>query len=356
MQSLSVASRRGPLLALGAAALFGISTPFGKILLSEMSPQWLGGLLCLGSGGGLALWMLLRRLLNRPVRQEAALTRKDLPLMSAATLIGGVFAPVLLAVGLDHTPASTASLLLNIEGVFTALIAWFVFHEHFDRRIFLGMLAILLGSAILSWQGQPGGGIPWNALGIAGACLCWAIDNNLTRKISAADPVQITALKGVVSGSVNVGIALLVSQKLPPWSAIAQASVLGFFSYGLSLVCFVLALRHLGTARTGAYFSTAPFLGSAIALSLAWQLPTALFWLAAALMAAGVLLHLTEEHNHLHRHEAMEHEHLHVHDAHHQHEHLPSDPPGEPHSHWHRHEVLEHSHPHFPDIHHQHPH
>ncbi|MEI6712686.1 MAG: EamA family transporter [Verrucomicrobiota bacterium] len=348
--------QRGPLLAILAAAFFGISTPFGKVLLEHMSPQWLGGLFCTGSGLGLFLWMGLRRLLFGPIPKEAALKRSDLPWLACATIVGGIVAPVLLAYGLSHTPASAASLLLNIEGVFTASIAWWIFREHFDRRILLGMLLILSGSVFLSYTSTPDGGIPWSALGIAGACLCWAIDNNLTRKISAADPVQITALKGLVSGSINLGIAWKLSDSHPTWSALIQGGILGFFSYGLSLVFFVLALRHLGTARTGAYFSTAPFIGTAISILFYGEPTTPTFWIAAALMAIGVLLHLTEEHNHFHRHEVLEHEHLHVHDAHHQHEHSPTDPPGEPHSHWHRHEILEHSHPHYPDIHHQHEH
>ena len=348
--------RQGPLLALLAAALFGVSAPLGKMLLTHMSAQWLGGLLCLGSGLGLGLWMVVRRILFGPVPKEAKLNRQDFPWIAGATVIGGIFAPVLLAIGLSGTPASTASLLLNIEGVFTASIAWVIFREHFDRRIFVGMLLILSGSILLSYTSRPESGIPWSSLCIAAACLCWAIDNNLTRKISAADPVQITAIKGILSGTTNVLIACIASKSRPDWSAIIQGSVLGFFSYGLSLVFFVLALRKLGTARTGAYFSTAPFIGSALSLTLTWEQPAFSFWLAAGLMVAGVLLHLTEDHDHFHRHEVLEHEHLHFHDEHHLHEHSPDTPLGEPHSHWHRHEVLEHSHPHFPDIHHQHRH
>jgi drug/metabolite transporter (DMT)-like permease len=340
-----------------AALLFGVSTPLGKNLSEHMSPQWFGGLLCLGSGGGLLIWMLLRRIVHPHAPQEAALSRKDLPFFGLSLLFGGILAPVLLAYGLRHTPASTASLLLNLEGVLTALLAWFVFHEHFDRRIFFGMLAILGGAALLSaTSARSETGIPWNALAIAGACLCWALDNNVTRKISNVDPVQITALKGVPSGTLNLLLAAAAGQTTPTPLALLQGATLGFFSYGLSLVCFVLALRHIGTARTGAYFSTAPFIGSALALLLAPERPAPAFWIAAALMALGVLLHLTEEHNHFHRHEALEHEHLHYHDAHHQHPHGPDDPPGEPHSHWHRHEPLEHAHPHYPDIHHQHRH
>jgi drug/metabolite transporter (DMT)-like permease len=343
------------LLALIAAALFGASTPFAKLLLGGMSPQWLAGLLYLGSGVGLGVWMLLRRGVRANAPREAALQRADLPWLGGAILAGGVFAPVLLVTGLRATPAASASLLLNLEGVFTALLAWFVFRENFDRRIFAGMVAIVIGGVMLSWEGRAAHGIPWPALGIAGACLFWGIDNNLTRKVSAADPVQIAMLKGVIAGSVNVAIAALLAPA-PAASFAGKAAVLGFLSYGVSLTLFVLALRHLGTARTGAYFSTAPFVGAALSFLVIGESPNAFFWIAAACMAVGVWLHLTERHEHAHTHEVLEHEHLHVHDEHHQHAHSPTDPPGEPHSHPHRHAPLTHVHPHVPDIHHQHRH
>ena len=336
--------------------LFGASTPCAKLLLGQVGPQWLAGLLYLGSGVGLGAWALLRRAFGLGKPQEAPLAKAELPWLGGAILAGGVVAPVLLMFGLRGTPASSASLLLNLEGVFTAALAWFVFHENFDRRIFAGMAAILAGGALLSWGGRPSGGVPWAALAIAGACLGWALDNNLTRKVSAADPVQIAGLKGLIASAVNVGIALAISPSRPTLQAVVFSGVLGLLSYGVSLVCFVLALRQLGAARTGAYFSTAPFLGGALSLAIMGEAPTPAFWIAAALMAFGAWLHLTERHQHRHRHEPLEHEHRHVHDAHHRHEHGPNDPPGEPHSHWHRHEPLEHSHPHYPDLHHRHKH
>ena len=347
-------SRTGPALALAAAALFGASMPFSKLLLGGMTPQWLAGLLYLGSGVGLGAWMLLRRTVWSAPR-EAGLKRADLPWLGGAILAGGVAAPVMLVTGLLATPASSASLLLNLEGVFTALLAWFVFRENFDRRVFAGMVAILIGGVLLSWEGPAAHGIPWPALGIAGACLCWALDNNLTRKVSAADPVQIATLKGVIAGSVNVAIAALLAPP-PPAFILTKAAVLGLLSYGVSLTLFVLALRHLGTARTGAYFSTAPFVGAALSFLVIGETPGAVFWIAAACMAVGVWLHLTEEHAHEHTHEPLEHDHLHVHDAHHQHEHTADDPPREPHAHPHRHTPLTHTHPHAPDLHHRHHH
>jgi drug/metabolite transporter (DMT)-like permease len=343
---------RGVVAALAAACLFGASAPLSKLLLAEVQPVLMAGLLYLGSGVGLGAWLILRR----HDRHEARLGRNDWPWLAAAVVAGGVVGPVLLMIGLAITSASSASLLLNLEGVFTALLAWFVFRENFDRRILLGMAAIVAGGVLLSWSGRPALGVPWGSLAIAGACLCWAIDNNLTRKVSAADPMQIAAIKGLAAGAVNVTLAFSLGAALPPARAVFAAGLLGIFSYGVSLVLFVVALRHVGAARTGAYFSTAPFVGAALSLAVLREELSGLFWVAAVLMALGVWLHLTERHEHVHTHEAMEHEHLHYHDEHHQHAHSPSDPPGEPHTHWHRHEPLTHSHPHFPDIHHRHRH
>ncbi len=337
-----------------AAALFGASTPFAKLLLGEgVGPVLLAGLLYLGSGCGLSLWWLVRARLGT---SEASLARADLPWLAGAVASGGVAGPVLLMFGLAATPASTASLLLNLEGVFTALLAWFVFRENFDRRIALGMVVIAAGGVVLSWSGRPETGVPWGPLAVIGACLCWALDNNLTRKVSSADPVQIAATKGAVAGAVTTGIAFAAGAKVPEVPVLLGAAAVGFIGYGISLACFVLALRHLGTARTGAYFSTAPFVGAAVSLlvfreGVSWSLVA-----AGALMGLGVYLHLTERHDHEHDHEELVHEHAHAHDEHHQHAHGPDDPPGEPHTHPHRHAPMRHSHPHYPDLHHRHEH
>jgi drug/metabolite transporter (DMT)-like permease len=347
---------KGVTVAILAAVLFGASTPFSKWLLGQINPLLLAGLLYLGSGIGLTLWIGFQRLILKAKNQEAQLSVKDLPWLAAAIIAGGIVAPILLMQGLAVTPASSASLLLNLEGVFTALLAWFVFKENFDQRIMLGMAAILLGGVLLSWQSRTQFGVPWGALGIVGACLGWAIDNNLTRKVSAADPAQVAALKGLVAGTTNVLLAFSIGARLPSTIGLAAAGLLGFLSYGVSLTCFVLALRHIGTARTGAYFSTAPFIGALLSLLILHEQVSFLFWIAGVLMIVGVWLHLTERHAHLHRHEPLTHEHLHWHDEHHQHIHSPSDPPGEPHSHLHRHKELVHSHPHFPDLHHRHQH
>lgn len=346
----------GAVMALSAAALFGASTPLAKLLLGDgLNPWLLAGLLYLGSGVGLTLARMLLpgRLAGR--QNEAPLRKADLPWLGLVILTGGALGPILLMVGLTTTPASSAALLLNVEGLATMVIAWVVFRESVDRRLLLGALAILAGAVVLSWQGRVGGVGP-GALAILGACLAWGIDNNLTRKLSSADPTQIAIAKGLVAGTVNVGLALATGARFPEWSATVAAGVIGFLGYGVSLVLFVLALRHVGSARTGAYFSTAPFIGALIAVAMFRDPLTTQLAAAGLLMAAGVYLHLTETHDHEHAHEAMAHEHRHSHDAHHQHDHGPDDPPGEPHSHAHAHRPMVHSHPHFPDPHHRHGH
>lgn len=342
------------LYALAAAALFGISAPFAKALLRGSSPELLAGLLYLGSGIGLSIVAALRR--GDRDATEAPLSRRDLPWLAAAIAFGGVIGPVLLMIGLTRTPASSASLLLNTEGVFTALLAWIVFRENVDKRIALGMLAIIAGGVVLTWEGRADFGGLAGPLAVAGACLCWGIDNNLTQKVSGGDPVQIAMVKGLTAGAVNTVLAAMLGARWPGFSTLSAALLLGFLSYGVSLVLFVLALRFLGTARTGAYFSVAPFVGAVAAIVGFGERPNWPFAIGAACMATGVWLHLTEHHEHIHVHDEMEHEHAHVHDEHHRHEHSPDDPPGEPHSHPHRHQRLVHSHRHYPDLHHRHRH
>jgi drug/metabolite transporter (DMT)-like permease len=341
--------------ALLAAILFGISTPFAKLLVGEIPPVMLAGLLYGGSGIGLSAWMLFRKIKSKQ-GAIAHLTRKDAPWLAGAVVAGGIAAPVLLMFGITLIPASSASLLLNLEGVFTALLAWFVFKENFDRRIFLGMVFIIMAGVLLSWQEAQAAGIPWGGLLVAAACLCWGIDNNLTRKVSASDPLQIAAIKGSVAGAVNISIALAMGAAWPVLPVAVGAATVGLAGYGISLVLFVLALRNLGTARTGAYFSVAPFFGAVVSLLLLHENPSPLFWIAGGLMGVGIWLHLTEHHEHEHTHEEMAHEHEHVHDEHHQHEHdFPWDGI-EPHTHFHAHKPIIHSHAHYPDIHHRHGH
>jgi drug/metabolite transporter (DMT)-like permease len=338
--------------ALFSATLFGASTPFAKMLVGEIEPLLLAGLLYLGSGAGLFAWLVVRRKAER----AASLSRGDIPWLAGAIAAGGVAGPALLMYGLTRTDGTTASLLLNLEAVFTASIAWIVFRENVDRRVFFGMMAIVAGGVVLSWAETPRSGGIAGPLLIAAACLAWAIDNNLTRRVSGGDAATIAGLKGLVAGAANLALALTQGANLPVAGMLLSAAVVGFFGYGVSLALFVIALRNLGTARTGAYFSVAPFVGAALAIFLLQESPSTAFWIAGALMAAGVWLHLTERHEHRHFHERMAHTHEHVHDEHHRHDHARGWDGREPHSHEHQHAPLRHSHPHYPDLHHRHEH
>ena len=347
--SMTAWRQPGVAAALIAAALFGAGTPIAKQLLTGVDPWLLAALLYLGSGLGLGAWRLVRR--AAPVR----LPPGQWPWLAGAVLAGGVVGPLLLMVGLSRMPASGASLLLNAEGVFTALLAWFAFKENFDRRIAVGMLAIVAGAVVLSWPTTAQFGAAWPALAVLGACAAWAVDNNLTRKVALHDATWIASIKGLAAGSVNVLLALWAGSALPPMALLASGMALGLAAYGISLVLFVIGLRHLGTARTGAYFSVAPFFGAVLAVSWLGEPVTAALLVAGALMALGLWLHLTETHAHEHSHEVIEHQHEHEHDAHHAHHHAAGDAAIR-HSHLHRHDLLTHSHAHFPDAHHRHPH
>ncbi|MBS0335962.1 MAG: DMT family transporter [Proteobacteria bacterium] len=340
--------------ALAAAALFGASTPAAKALGADVNPFALAGLLYAGSGLGLGAWLLARRVAGRSV--PLGIAAADLPWLAGAVLAGGVAAPAMLMFGLASTQATVASLLLNLESVFTALIAWFVFRENFDRRIAAGMALITAGGVLLAFEPGAFERFDGAALLVAAACLCWAIDNNLTRKISAGDAIAIAAIKGCVAGATNLALAVAAGAALPPVLVSAGAMGVGFAGYGLSLVLFVVALRELGAARTGAYFSTAPFVGVTLAIGVLGEPAGITFWGAAALMALGVWLHVSERHQHPHSHEPLEHAHRHSHDAHHAHSHDFDWDGSEPHTHPHRHQPLTHTHPHFPDIHHRHGH
>ncbi len=345
--------RAGALTALLSALLFGVTTPLAKSLLQHSSPLLLAGLLYLGSGLGLTLWRLAQDRGWRPT----GLTRSDWPWLIAATIVGGIIAPALLMFGLGRSDAATASLFLNLEAVFGALLAWLVFHEATGRRIVAGFVAILAGGVLLAWPSQ--GMLLARSFGllcIAGACLCWGVDNNVTRRISTGDARVIAAIKGMVAGATNTILALSLGARLPAGQELIGALTLGFLGYGVSLVLFIVSLRQLGTARASAYFSTAPFIGSILAMILYAEPLTATFYIAGVLMAVGVWLHVTEHHEHTHVHERLTHTHRHRHDEHHQHDHAGSGDEAEPHTHEHDHQPLRHRHPHFPDIHHAHRH
>jgi len=346
-------NRSAIVMALASAALFGAGTPAAKLLVGGIQPWLLAGLLYLGSGLGLGAVLVARLLVGgaRPVWP----TRADLPWLAGAVLAGGVVGPALLMLGLARTGASSAALLLNLETLATLLVAWLVVRESVDRRLLLGALAILAGAVVLS-IGPGAGGLGPGALLIAGACLAWGIDNNLTRKISATDAVVLATIKGLVAGAVSTSLALAAGAPLPGPGVLAAVFAVGLSAFGVSLVLFVIALRHLGAARTGAYFATAPFMGAALAVLVLGEPVTLQLTVAAALMGLGVWLHATERHDHEHGHAVQEHAHPHVHDAHHAHAHAAGDPPGVRHTHRHRHGPLVHRHPHFPDLHHRHGH
>jgi len=298
----------------------------------------------------------LARAILAPAALEQALRRQDVPWLAGAISAGGIAGPILLMLGLARTDAAAASLLLTLEGAATALMAWFIFHENFDRRIALGMVCLLTGASALAWSGTPTLESVIGPVAIVGACIMWGLDNNLTRKVSLADPLQIVQLKGLFAGPVNVALGLWAGASLPGMSVTLLAGLVGFLGYGVSLALFIVALRHLGAARTGAYFSTAPFLGAVVAVVALGEPVTAQLLVAGSFMAVGVWLHLTERHEHEHVHQPMTHAHSHVHDEHHRHRHGPEDPPGEPHTHAHEHRWLKHRHPHTPDMHHGHRH
>lgn len=342
-----------PILALASALLFGASTPLAKLLVADVHVMMLAALLYLGSGVGLAVLLIADRML-RPGRAVALPDRAGWLAFAVAIAAGGVAAPVAFVAGLAQMPAAGASLLLNLESVFTALIAWLVFRENYDARVAVGMALIVAGGLVMALNGDAGPRTSLGPLLIGGACLLWAIDNNLMRKASNADARVIACIKGLAAGSTNLAIAFALGATWPTASNALLAAGLGLLSYGVSFMLFVVALRELGAARTGAYYSTAPFFGTALAVVLLHEPITARLLVAAPLMAIGVWLHLRERHSHAHRHDVLTHSHRHVHDDHHHHEHPDGHDSAEPHTHPHTHEPLVHAHPHAPDLHHRH--
>jgi drug/metabolite transporter (DMT)-like permease len=345
--------RSGVVAALTSALLFGLTTPIAKQLLSGTQPFLIAGLLYLGSGVGVSA---LRWAQDRGW-SATGLTARDWPWVALSTLVGGIIAPALLMTGLARADAASAALLLNLEVVFTAVLAWIVFGEPAGTRVMLGLVAIFGGGLALVWPARlaPSGGFT-ALLAIVAACCCWALDNNLTRKISASDARVLAAIKGLVAGSTNTVIAFALGASLPRTSLAIVTLVIGFLGYGLSLVLFIVALRQLGAARTGAYFATAPFIGAAVAMTAYGEPGGGAFWLAVSCMAVGVWLHVTEHHEHEHVHEPLTHSHAHRHDEHHRHEHDFNWDGNEPHTHAHMHGWLRHRHAHFPDVHHRHRH
>ena len=354
---MTESAQRHAFTALAAAALFGASVPLSKLLLGDLGPLALAGLLYLGSGAGLALVWVARASMNGVTGTESGISRlttADLPSLAGSILCGGILAPVMLLWGLSGLDAASTSLLLNAESVLTMLLAAVVFAEHVSGRLWLASLVMLVAGAVLAWQPAASLPVSLHALAVLAACLMWGMDNNLTRRIAGGDALTIAMVKGLAAGCVNLALAWFVSEGLPAGAHVGAAMLLGAASFGVSLVLYVVALRHLGSARTGAHFATAPFFGAALAVALGAPL-TLQFVAALALMIVASVLVLTERHGHRHSHEPMRHSHSHVHDEHHRHAHA-GEPGGEPHVHEHEHQPMTHAHVHLPDLHHRHGH
>ena len=285
-------SRSGSIFALATALCFGLSVPLSKLLLDEIEPWMLAGILYLGGGLGLLPIYYLR---NKRSLPKNSLRQKDWGWLGASILAGGVTAPVLLTIGLSTTSATVGSLLLNFEGVFTALLAWTVFKEPWRSQVFLGIVAITSGGIILSYTEHTNVGLSWGALAILGTCGAWAMDSNLTNKIATRDPFQIALLKSGIAGLINVAIAFFIGQTLPALPTLLAALAVGFISSGLTYVCFVQALRQLGAAQTGAYFALSPFVGATISVFFLGEQITQVLVISAVLMAVGVGLCLQEK-------------------------------------------------------------
>jgi drug/metabolite transporter (DMT)-like permease len=339
--------------ALFAALLFGASAPVAKVLLGEVAPVPLAAFLYLGSGVGLLVITAFQRLNKRLKLREAPLSKADIPWLVGAILAGGVIAPITLLFSLKNTPAATAALLLNFEGVATTLIAAFAFKEYISRRAWWAIILITLASISLSVNFNTGWGFSPYALGIVAACIMWGLDNNFTRNISAKDPLTIVTIKGLAAGAFSLGLAMFFGNPMPAAGVILGAMILGFMSYGLSIVLFIHALRALGAARTSALFGTAPLAGMLLSFLLFWEFPGWTFILALPLMIFGALFLVSEHHEHQHTHTLTIHDHAHIHsDEHHAHENDAVE--DEKHAHLHIHDQPAHSHDHMPDLHHRH--
>lgn len=331
---------------------FGASAPFAKLLLGDISPIYLAAFLYLGSGTGISLLKLSQKI-TRPSQQlEAGIRKADIKWLAGAIISGGVMAPIVLMVSLQNTAASTASLLLNFEGVGTTLIALLFFKEAISCRAWMAILVITLASIFLSTNFSEGFGVSLGALGVVLACVLWGLDNNLTRNISGKDPLVIVAWKGLVAGTFSFFLAFMLGNSPPSFTSIALTMGLGFISYGLSTILFILSMRGLGAARTSAFYGTAPLAGVLLSIFIFRESPSISYIIAGLLMIGGALLLINEEHSHFHAHTALMHEHSHKHDdSAHRH-----DTSLERHSHEHEHLMEEHQHDHMPDIHHRHEH
>ena len=341
--------------ALLAALFFGCIAPGSKLLSQDLPPQSMAGIMYFFAGLGLFVILLMRRDIKVSFSR---IQKADHKWFILATILGGISGPAFLTYGITHISGSSASLLLNLEAVFTSLIAWFIFREHFEKKIVYGMTLIVLGCLTLTLNSSGDSGsdslLGFSLIGFA--CLSWGVDNNVTRNISHLDPVLVASFKGLIAGSSNLVLGYFLGERLALGIEILQIGVLGFLGIGVSLVAFIVSLGSIGTARTGAIFSTAPIIGSLLSILFLKESLSLPFSMALVLMAAGLWFHLSEDHGHKHTHKDLKHSHEHIHDDHHLHEHSVNDPKGEPHLHLHTHTLMTHTHAHFPDIHHQHDH
>jgi drug/metabolite transporter (DMT)-like permease len=346
-------ARRGATFGLLAAVTFGVSAPFAKLMGARIQPLMLAGLLY--TGAGLALTLLGAAARGGARAHESPLGRADLPPLVAVTILGGMAGPWLMLVGLARASATAGALFLNLEGPLTALVAVAAFGEHLGRRALGATALVFAGAALL---GAMGGGAAQvtlvGATALAGACLAWAIDNNLTQRLALRDPIAVVRAKTLGAGVALLALAFACGERLPALPPAAAALVLGAVSYGASVLLDAHALRLLGAAREAAFFATAPFVGALVGAALFRERVTPAEIGAGALMVAGVAMLVRERHAHLHTHAPLEHAHVHVHDAHHQHTH--DGPVSEPHAHQHLHETITHEHPHSSDAHHRHRH
>lgn len=343
--------------ALLAALLFGASAPIAKVLLGDVQPIPLAGLLYLGSGISLLIVKAWQRLIQKNQETEAGLTRPDIKWLAGAVITGGIAAPIVLLFSLRETPGATASLLLNFEGVATTLIAALIFKEGIGRRAGWAILLITLASIVLSTSPNQEWGVSIGALGILTACLLWGLDNNLTCNISAKDPLIIVTIKGLAAGSFSLLLAAALGNQFPSFNIVLKAMLLGSLSYGVSIVLFVHAMRGLGAARTSALFGTAPLAGMLLSFIILRENFNLMLLIAIPLMVIGAFLLINEEHQHNHIHDEVFHEHSHQHDDnHHIHEHIGGISFSQLHSHFHTHPNMEHGHHHMPDLHHRHLH
>ena len=344
---------QGPLLATLSAVLFGISPVLCKLVIGEMSPILLAGLLYLGSGIGLS-FVLVRQQINI-IQETRGISRSHRIKLLGAVLAGGVIAPLCLVYGIKYGRASEVSLLLNLETVATTIIAWLVFKEQVSRNVWAGKVLIVLSASFIILKSPEGLAFSTSGILVVVACIFWGVDNNLTRDVDDLPATALAAIKGYGAGLFNLVLAAVLGFGTIEVYQIGGALLIGAFSYGVSLVLFIGALRKIGSARSSTYFAIGPFIGVLSSLILLHEQPPALFWFATAVMIAGVLCLYREHHEHPHVHEAVTHRHQHTHDQdeHHRHPHGEEDD-SEPHDHYHVHEQLTHTHVHWPDTHHRH--